>query len=441
MRRVIVIGGGISGLAAAWSLRGRAEVTVLEAGDRIGGKLRTTPLAGVPVDEGAESLMALRPEAVDLAEAVGLGGALRDPAPGPVTLWSRGALRALPPGHVMGVPPDPSALEGTGLLSEAGLARLREEETLPAPPLPEGRDVSVAEYLAGRLGREPVDRLVEPLLGGVYAGEVDRLSLRSALGPVAALAGRGGSLLAALRDRPARPARAVVRGVTGGTGLLPAAVARASGARILTGVAVTGLRRMAGEWRVATASGTLPADAVVLAVPAHVAAPLLAGLAPEAAEALGAVRHADTAVVALAFPPTVEAGLPPGNGFLVPSVEGRAIKAATYLSRKWGWREGGPCVIRASLGRAGSVLEGSDEALLDATLADLRRALGPLPAPLATRVTRWPAGLPQYDTGHATRVARARASAAELPALTVCGATYEGVGIAASISTALTSTP
>ncbi|MEV6205360.1 protoporphyrinogen oxidase [Streptomyces sp. NPDC051771] len=440
MRRVIVIGGGISGLAAAWSLRGRAEATVLEADDRIGGKLRTGTLAGVPVDEGAESLMALRPEAVDLAQAVGLGADLRDPAPGPVTLWSRGALRALPPGHVMGVPPDPSALEGTGLLSEPGLARLRQEETLPAPPL-EARDVSVAEYLTGRLGREAVDRLVEPLLGGVYAGEVDRLSLRSALGPVAALAGPGDSLLAALRDRPARPPRAAVRGVTGGTGRLAAAVARASGARIETGVRVTALRRAGGAWQVATASsGVLTADAVVLAVPAHAAARLLAGLAPEAAEALGGVRHADTAVVSLAFPPGTEAGLPPGNGFLVPAVEGRAVKAATYLSRKWAWPAGGPCVVRASLGRAGATLPRSDAELTALALADLRAAAGPLPAPLATRVTRWPAGLPQYDTGHATRMARAHAALTDLPPLALCGAAHQGVGIAACIASAYMAT-
>ncbi|MFD5769723.1 protoporphyrinogen oxidase [Streptomyces sp. NPDC127049] len=438
MRRVIVIGGGVSGLAAAWSLRGRADVTVLEAGDRIGGKLRTTPLTGVPVDEGAESLMALRPEAVELAEAVGLGGDLRDPAPGPVTLWSRGALRALPPGHVMGVPPDPAALDGTGLLSEAGLARLREEERLPAPPLPDG-DPSVAEYLSGRLGREAVDRLVEPLLGGVYAGEVDRLSLRSALGPVAALAGRGGSLLAALRDRPARPPRAAVRGVAGGTGRLPEAVARASGARIVTRTAVTGLRRAGGEWRVATATGSLAADALVLALPAHAAAPLLAGLAPEAAEALAGIRHADTAVVALAFPPGTEAALPPGNGFLVPAVEGRTIKAATLLSRKWAFPPGGPCVVRASLGRAGGppVLSASDPELVAAALGDLRAAVGPLPAPVATRVSRWAGGLPQYDTGHAARVDRARTAVAGLPSLALCGAAYEGVGVAACVASGL----
>ncbi|MYY87392.1 protoporphyrinogen oxidase, partial [Streptomyces sp. SID335] len=197
-RSVIVVGGGISGLTAAWRLRADAEVTVLEGAPRIGGKLRTGTLAGVPVDEGAESLMALRPEAVRLAEEVGLGDALCDPAPAPTTLWSNGALRPLPRGHVMGIPTDPDTMAGTGLLSDEGVARLRNEETLPAEPTAE--DVSVAEYLGGRLGQETVDRLVEPLLGGVYAGRPDRLSLRTVLPRVAAVAERGEPLLAALRQ-------------------------------------------------------------------------------------------------------------------------------------------------------------------------------------------------------------------------------------------------
>ncbi|MGW4055582.1 protoporphyrinogen/coproporphyrinogen oxidase [Streptomyces sp. NPDC004779] len=249
----------------------------------------------------------------------------------------------------------------------------------------------------------------------------------------------GGSLLAALRDRPARPPRAAVRGVAGGTGRLPEAVARASGARIVTRTAVTGLRRAGGEWRVTTATGSLAADALVLALPAHAAAPLLAGLAPEAAEALAGIRHADTAVVALAFPPGTEAALPPGNGFLVPAVEGRTIKAATLLSRKWAFPPGGPCVVRASLGRAGGppVLSASDPELVAAALGDLRAAVGPLPAPVAARVSRWAGGLPQYDTGHAARVDRARTAVAGLPSLVLCGAAYEGVGVAACVASGL----
>ncbi|MDK9494728.1 protoporphyrinogen oxidase, partial [Streptomyces katrae] len=197
MRSVIIVGGGISGLAAAWELRGAADVTVLEAGPRVGGKLRTGTVAGIRVDEGAESLMALRPEAVELASAVGLGDALCDPARAATTVWTGGALRPLPPGHVMGIPADPAALAGTGLLSAEGQGRVEREETVPAAPVT--GDCSVAEYLAARLGPEAVDRLVEPLLGGVYAGRADRLSLRAAMPRIAALAERGEPLLPALR--------------------------------------------------------------------------------------------------------------------------------------------------------------------------------------------------------------------------------------------------
>ncbi|MEU3501251.1 FAD-dependent oxidoreductase, partial [Streptomyces hundungensis] len=149
-RSVIVIGGGISGLAAAWELRDRAEVTVLESDAKVGGKLRTGTLAGVAVDEGAESLMALRPEAVELAEAVGLGRTLTDPAPAPVTVWTRDALRPMPAGHVLGIPSDPAALAGTGLLSDAGLARLCAEPDRPPTPVTE--DVAIAAYLSERIG-------------------------------------------------------------------------------------------------------------------------------------------------------------------------------------------------------------------------------------------------------------------------------------------------
>ncbi|MER5883538.1 protoporphyrinogen oxidase [Streptomyces sp. NPDC001941] len=449
MRSVIVIGGGISGLAAAWQLRGRADVTVLEAHTRVGGKLRTGTLAGVPVDEGAESIMAMRPEAVELAEAVGLGPSLVDPAVAPVTVWTNGALRPLPPGHVMGIPADPEALAGTGLLTDAGLDRLRQEELLPAPPVTE--DVTVASYLEQRLGREAVDRLVEPMLGGVYAGSTDRLSLRSAMPPVAALAARGGSLLAALRDRPkpapGTPRPAFVRGVVGGTGRLPAAVAEASGARILTGTTATSLERTAsGRWRVEARTGDGPllieADAVVLGLPAYAAAPLLRPHSTAAEVELAAIQHAGSAVVTMAFARDRATRLPEGNGFLVPPVDGHAVKAATFLSNKWAWQADaapGVFVLRASIGRLGEEhrLSLPDRHLVRTALAELHHAIGPIGDPVAARVTRWPQALPQYGVGHAARVARIREAVEALPGLEVCGASYEGVGVAACVATGL----
>ncbi|MFE1560134.1 protoporphyrinogen oxidase [Streptomyces sp. NPDC058734] len=450
MRSVIIVGGGISGLAAAWELRGAADVTVLEAGPRIGGKLRTGTLAGIRVDEGAESLMALRPEAVELASAVGLGDALCDPARAAATVWTGGALRPLPPGHVMGIPADPAALAGTGLLSAEGLDRVEREETVPAVPVT--GDCSVTEYLAARLGPEAVDRLVEPLLGGVYAGRADRLSLRAAMPRIAALAERGEPLLPALRRmraaaaaRAAGPAPAAVRGVSGGTALFPRAVARASGARILTGTAARSLERLPGDrWRIAAATAdgplTLEADAVVLAVPAFAAAELLRPHSPLAREELAGVPYASTAVVTLVYSRSRAQTLPEGNGFLVPPADGHTLKAASFLSNKWAWlRDAAPAefVVRASVGRFGEegLLDRPDRHLIRTVTAELRRAAGPMGDPHAARVTRWDQGLPQYGVGHLDRVARIREAAGKLPGLALCGAAYEGVGVAACVAT------
>ncbi|MEU9164324.1 protoporphyrinogen oxidase [Streptomyces sp. NPDC048424] len=447
MRSVIVIGGGISGLAAAWELRGRAEVTVLESQGKVGGKLRTGTIAGITVDEGAESLMALRPEAVELATAVGLGDALCDPAPSPTAIWTDGALRPLPAGHVMGVPADPAELAGTGLLSPAGLARLAAEEARAAQPLTE--DCSVAGYLAGRFGQEAVDRLIEPLLGGVYAGRADRLSLRAAMPRIAALAEQGGPLLPALRrmkaEGAARPAPAAVRGVSGGTGRFPQAVAEASGARILTGTAARSLERIpGGRWRVRAMTGdgalTMEADAVILALPAFAAAELLRPHSPLAESELSAIPHASTAVITMAFSRARARFLPEGNGFLVPPVDGRVLKAASFLSNKWGWLHASApdtFVLRASVGRIGEeeLLRRPDRHLVRAAIAELHHAVGPMGEPLAARVTRWDRGLPQYGVGHRERVRRIREAAAKLPGLALCGAAYEGVGIAACAAT------
>ncbi len=445
MASVIVIGGGISGLAAAWQLRGEAEVTVLEGAARVGGKLRTGTFAGVPVDEGAESLMALRREAVALARETGLGGALCDPAASPTALWTGGVLRPLPAGHVMGVPGDPAALAGTGLLSPEGVTRAAREAELPAVPL--AGDCSVAAYLTARFGREVVDRLVEPLLGGVYAGRADRLSLRATMPRLAAIAERGEPLLPALsrmRTGPDRPPVAV-QGVVGGTGRFAQAVARACGARILTGTTARALAPTpSGRWRVRAGTGdgplTLTADAVVLALPAFAAAELLLPHAPLAGEELAAIPHASTAVITLAFSRARAHRLPEGNGFLVPPVDGRTLKAASFLSNKWAWLGAAApelFVLRASVGRIGeeALLELPDRELVRRAVGELHRAAGPLGEPVAARVTRWDRGLPQYGVGHHDRVARIREAAGKLPRLGLCGAAYEGVGVAACVAT------
>lgn len=453
---VVVVGGGIAGLAAAHRLLGRGlRVTVLEASDRLGGKLLTGEIAGARVDLGAESMLARRPEAVALARETGLGDLLQPPATASASLWNRGVLRPMPKGHVMGVPGSASAL--VGVLSEEGLRRVERDADLPRTEV--GDDIAVGEYVAARMGREVVDRLVEPLLGGVYAGDAYRISLRLAVPQLYAAARTHTSLTEAVREIQARAAAAqqtgpVFMGIEGGVGRLPLAVAEsvtAHGGEILTGTPVTELRRTSpaapasGErpgsaWRIVAGGRVLHADAVVLAVPAPAAAALLRAEAPAAATELAAVEYASMALVTLAYR-SADATLPEGSGFLVPPVDGHTIKASTFASRKWGWiGEGNPdlTVLRTSVGRYGEteVLGRSDADLVRVSRHDLREATGLDAEPVETRVTRWDDGLPQYPVRHHARVARVREHVGKLPGLAVCGAAYDGVGIPACIASA-----
>jgi oxygen-dependent protoporphyrinogen oxidase len=443
-RHVVVIGGGIAGLAAAHRLLASGvRVTLLEATDRVGGKLLSGEIEGVRVDLGAESMLARRTEGTDLARAVGLGDRLEPPATATSAVWTRDALRPMPKGHVMGVPGDASAL--AGLLSAEGLARIEHEKDLA--PAAVGDDVAVGAYVAERLGREVVDRLVEPLLGGVYAGDAYRISMRAAVPQLFEAARTHDSLLEGVRDIQARAAGQqtggpVFMGLDGGIGTLPGAVAhavRAKGGDIRTETPVLGLTRAADRWQVRTDGGTLDADAVVLATPAWSASALLASVSPAAAAELGRVEYASMALVTMAFRRADVAGMPAGSGFLVPPVDGHTIKASTFSSNKWGWvaRSAGDLfVLRTSVGRYGEeqALEREDAELVDVSLTDLRAAVGLTARPVAAEVTRWTGGLPQYPVGHLDRVARIREEVARLPGLRLCGAVYEGVGIPACIA-------
>ncbi|MGW0753208.1 protoporphyrinogen oxidase [Streptomyces sp. NPDC002587] len=448
-RHVVVIGGGIAGLAAAHRLLADGvRVTLLEAGPRLGGKLYAGELAGAPVDLGAESVLARRPEALALARAVGLGDALQPPATATAHLWTRGALRPMPRGHVMGVPGDLAPLAASGVLSAEGLARAEAERTLP--PAEIGEDVAVGEYVAARLGREVVDRLVEPLLGGVYAGDAYRISMRAAV-PQLYEAARTHALLgdgvrALQHQAQSRPAGPVFAGIDGGIGRLPLAVAeacRSAGARIATATPVREVLRTADGWRVVAGAEVIEADGVIVATPAGPAARLLDELAPAAAAELRGVEYASMALVTMAFrrsdlPASITGG--GASGFLVPPVDGRTIKASTFSSNKWGWAAADPglFLLRTSVGRYAdeAELEREDGELVEVSLTDLAEAVGLAARPVASTVTRWDGGLPQYPVGHLGRVARIRTAVAALPGLAVCGALYDGVGIPACIASA-----
>lgn len=457
-----VIGGGISGLSAAHRLlESGARVTLLEAGRRLGGKLHTGSVAGaVTVDLGAESMLARRPEAVELARAVGLGDALQPPAVAGGALWTRGSVRPMPKGHVMGVPGDPSAL--AGVISPEGLARISEDGRLPRTEIGGGTDgaggtddVAVGAYVAERLGREVVDRLVEPLLGGVYAGDAYRISMRAAVPQLYEVARTERSLLAGVRalqertaaaQRDAGPQGPVFLGIDGGIGRLPGAVAAwctAAGADIRLGTPARGVLRGAGgpgpAWRVVTDDEVLETDAVVVAVPAGPAARLLAGQVPAASAELDRIEYASMALVTLAFRRDETGRLPDGSGFLVPPVDGRSIKASTFSTHKWAWvaaQDPSLFVLRTSLGRHGEteVLRRDDAGLVELSLRDLEAATGLTARPVDAVVTRWDGGLPQYPVGHLDRVARIRDAVEAEPGLAVAGAAYQGVGVPACVA-------
>ncbi|MEU7017452.1 protoporphyrinogen oxidase [Streptomyces sp. NPDC046385] len=450
---VVVVGGGIAGLAAAHRLvTSGARVTLLEAGDRLGGKLLAGEIAGAPVDLGAESLLARRPEAIALAERVGLADRLQAPATTTASVWSRGELTPMPKGHVMGVPADGRAVEG--LLSAEAVRRVARDAELP--PTEIGEDIAIGAYVAERMGHEVVDRLVEPLLGGVYAGDAYRISMKAAV-PALFEAARSAPTLAEAvravqRAGAATPSDAAgagtglggaaFAGIRGGVGTLPGAVAdaiRAAGGDIRTGTPVTALRRTGPHgWQVVTPERVLTADAVVLATPAGPAAALLAGTAPAASAELAAVEYASMALVTLAFRRADVTGLP-GSGFLVPPVDGHTIKASTFSSQKWAWVAASApdlFVLRTSVGRHGEEeqVHRGDADLVDVSLKDLAAATGLAARPVASTVTRWIGGLPQYPVGHLARIARVRAAVAGLPGLRLAGAAYEGVGIPACVA-------
>jgi protoporphyrinogen/coproporphyrinogen III oxidase len=454
--RVVIVGGGIAGLAAAFFLRDApVSVTVLEGSPRLGGKLAVSEVAGIAVDEGAEALLARRPEGTGLIRAAGLADRLVVPGTTTARIWSRGQMRPLPRRQVMGVPADLDDLARSRLLSPAGMTRAREDLGLPATP--RGGDVDVASYVGARFGREVVDRLVDPLLGGVYAGRSEELSFEATVPGLAAESRRHASLTAAAGalmpasavTGPAAEAT-VFTTLAGGLGALPAAVAAAAGAEVRTGAMARELARTPGGWRLTVGSAHAPAcldaDAVVLAVPAQPAARLLAGLpgAADARAALAGIAYASMAVVTLAYPASCFPRPLEGSGYLVPAVDGRPVKAVTFSSVKWPHLRSaggaGPAlaVVRCSLGRIGEerLLQRDDADLAAVAAADLAAATGVRGEPAGVRVTRWGGALPQYTVGHLDRVGRIRAGVSREPGLAVCGAAYDGIGIPACIATA-----
>ena len=448
---VLVIGAGISGMSAAWRLRkenSHLNVHVVDIADTVGGKLRAASVAGVPIDIGAEALLTRRPEALDLIDSLGLGDQMRFPGVLSAKIALGDGQHSMPMTS-MGVPTDAESLAASGLLTADGVAAVRNRrrgEVLTG-------DVSVAEAIGSRLGVEVVDRLVEPMLGGVYAGRADRLSLAATMPALYERMQQEPDVIEAAKvllppktaDAPTMPVFTTL--VDGGVSRLPEAIAQAAGVPVHLRCPARSLRRTADGFTVEVGAGADPhlinARSVIVATGPSKAAQLLAGVAPDGSKALSEVPTASVAVLAFAYRTTDLATPPPsGSGFLVPVSMGTTIKAATYVSNKWqhlvadGTGREELFLVRASVGRIGeeSLLQRSDADLVTLARRDLALLAGISGEPCDVVVQRWGGALPQYDVGHRDRVARVQRAVAEVSGLAVAGATYQGVGVPACIA-------
>lgn len=435
--RAAVVGGGITGLVAAYRLRTElgpdAQITVVEASERLGGTLRTVDVAGGPLDVGAEAFIGRRPEVPALMTELGLAEQLVHPAGTRPLIYSGGELHAMPAGTLMGIPSDASSMQG--LVDEATLQRIAADPATAFEWSP-GRDVSVAELVGDRFGEQVLRRSVDPLLGGVYSGLSDSIGVRAALPTLAAALDAGApNLSSAVRRAVPAPSDGPVFGaLRGGYGVLIDALIAATRARTVMGTRVTSICGERRGWRVDPIGHV---DVVVLAVPAPSLAQILADTVPSAADAAADIELASSVVVAMSIPAGTE--LPNNSGVLVATDAGLTVKAFTLSSRKWTHlAERDTVLLRASLGRFGdeSALALSDEHLVEAAVRDLRTVTELDVSPTDTVVQRWRGGLPQYAPGHLDRVAAIETAVRDVPGVAVAGAWSHGVGVPACVASA-----
>ncbi|HEY5240126.1 MAG TPA: protoporphyrinogen oxidase [Polyangiaceae bacterium] len=439
-RRIVIVGGGIAGLAAARSavLQGRklgreVNVTVLERAPRFGGVLVTERVDGFLLDAGADSWVIAKPQATALARALGLGGELLG-----TRLENRryyvgwgDRLHLVPEGLVLGVPTRIGPLLSTDLFTWRGKARMALEPLIPPRRFEGDEDESIAAFAARRLGREAAERLVAPLLGGISAGEASDISVRAAFPQLVAMEREHGSLVRGmLVARRARSGESPFMSLEGGTGALVEALVdrvHEDGVMLRERTAVEGLT-LDGTWSVRLEGGErLEADAVLLAVPAYAAATLVADIDDELAQALSSIVFGSSSTVFLGYRRADVAHPLDGVGFVVPRTAGRAVLACTWISSKWeGRAPDGQVLLRVFVAGATQ----TDDALVNTARAELRTLMGIDAEPTMTRVFRFERSGAQMRVGHLVtlRTIRSRLKAAA-PGLRVAGGGYDGVGI------------
>lgn len=448
MGRVVIIGGGISGLAAAHRLQRlapRHRVTLIEGSGRLGGKIGSERDGGFLLEQGPESFLTRKQPGIELCRELGIEGRLigRSPRGGGSFIYRSGRLHPLPAGFSGLVPGDPAALESTELLSAEGKRRVLEEPEVPHAA-DGGRTESVAQFMTRRYGREAFEAMIEPLLCGIFAGDAAKLSIAAAFPQLTERERRlaAGTASAAPRRRSEAPRGAAdnplppFASFPEGMGELVEALARElRSPRVVTRTMVNEVAQSSEGFRVTTDSGSEAAEAVIVATPPDVTSRLAAALSPPLAEAHGGIPASSTVVVHLGYARAFELD---GYGYVVPAIEGRWFHACTWSSSKWAGRAPeGSTLLRLYGGRYGgedpSML--SDAEILEAAHAELDEVLGISSPPTIERIVRWPSAIPQYNLGHRERLAAIEEALGPLEGLFLAGAAYRGVGIPDCIAT------
>jgi protoporphyrinogen/coproporphyrinogen III oxidase len=432
---VAVVGGGLAGLTLARDVhrRGRQPL-VLEASARLGGVIRSERVDGMLVEGGPDAMLAQKPAALALCRELGLGDEIV-PTESPRTAFvlAGGRLHAFPPDTRLGLPLTRAAAEALTMLSPDERARVARDFDAPAPPSGNG-DQSVGAFTTRRFGEAFTRLIAQPLLGGIHAGDVNRLSLRALFPALADADAAGGSVLTALAARAGVPdGDGAFRGLRGGMGQLPAALVRALPAAALRPGDPVAWITPGDPHRLVTASGiAIAARTVVLAVPAPVAARLIAPFDHALAAACAELRAVSSATITLGYPRQHVAHPCQGMGFIVPRGEATRLLAVSWVTSKWAGRAPADrVVLRAFAGGAfdADVLEVSDDQLADQAQADLAPLLGIDGRPTFARVHRWIGASPQYEVGHLARIARLGELQERTPGLFLTGSAYRGVGM------------
>jgi oxygen-dependent protoporphyrinogen oxidase len=447
--KLAIVGGGISGLAAAYRAvelareKGRAlELVLLESRDRLGGTIDTERTDGFLIEAGPDSFLSEKPWALALCRRLGVEDQLvrTDDRFRKVFVWRAGRLHPLPEGFQLLAPTRLAPFLATGLFSWPGKVRMAMDLVLPRGG--SGEDESLGAFVRRRLGAEALERVAQPLVAGIYTADPDDLSLSATMPRFLELERRERSIILGLwrgMKRAPQPGTSGARWslfVTfkdGMAQMIDTLASRLPAGAVQLKSRVAGLERTGAGWRLGTASGAVDADAVIIAAEAHGAARMLRYVDPSAAALLNEIPYASSATVSLGYRRTDVPHPLDAFGFVVPRTEGRALLAATFSSVKYpGRAPEGHALVRCFLGGAldPKMLDRGDDELVDQARAELRAALGLTADPVLTRLSRHPAAMPQYRVGHATRIETIERRLAALPALFVAGGAYRGVGIA-----------